>query len=111
MGLDQTKLLLSQPDSADPRVQLAEVLRSAVELLSLPDNEFASSSWPDRAAAVSEVEALLAVVDTGALPDRTSLSVLFAPTGPIQEVSLSSGWADIFLKVAECYERAERRLW
>ena len=109
--LDRTKKLLSQPEATDARVQLAEVLHSAVELLSLPDNDFARSSWPDRAAAVGEVEALLAIVEAGGLPDRTSISVLFAPTGPIQEVSLTSGWADAFLKVAECYDRAERRLW
>ena len=109
--LDCTKQLLSQPDAADARALLADVLRSAVELLSLPDNDFAWSSWADQAAAVGEVEALLAVVEAGGLPDRLSVSVLFAPTGPIQEVSISSGWGDTFLKVAECYDRAERRLW
>ena len=109
--LERTKQLLSQPDAPDARVLLAEVLRSTLELLSLPNNDFAWSSWVDRAAAVGEVEALLAVVEAGGLPDRTSISVLFAPTGPIQEVSLSNGWADTFLKVAECYDRAERRLW
>jgi hypothetical protein len=46
--------------------------------------------------------------------DKTLLedvSVLFAPTGPIQEVSLSSGWSETFLKVAERFDRAERQLW
>jgi hypothetical protein len=109
--LDRTKQLLSQPDATDPRVSLANVLRSAVELLSLPDNNFAWSSWADQAAAVAEVEAVLARVDAGDLPDRTSVSVLFAPTGPIQEVSLNSGWADTFLRLAERYDRAERLLW
>ena len=109
--LDRTKQLFSQPDPADPRVALANVLRSAAELLSLPDNDFAWSSWANQAAAAAEIEALLAVVESGELPDRTSVSVLFAPTGPIQEVSLNSGWADAFLKLAERYDRAERLLW
>jgi hypothetical protein len=109
--LDRTKQLLSQPDANDPRVSLANVLRSAAELLALPENDFAWSSWANQAAAVAEVEAMLVRVEAGELPDRTSLSVLFAPTGPIQEVSLSSGWADTFLKLAERYDRAERLLW
>jgi hypothetical protein len=109
--LDRTKQLLSQPDPTDPRESLAKVLRSAAELLSLPDNDFAWSSWADQAAAVAEVEAMLAVVEAGDLPDRTSLSVLFAPTGPIQEVSVNSGWADTFLKLAERYDRAALLLW
>lgn len=38
-------------------------------------------------------------------------SVLFAPTGPIQEVSLTSGWANPFLKVAERFDNAEKSPW
>ena len=109
--LDRTKQLLSQPDAPDPRVALANVLRSAAELLSLPDNDFTWSSWASQAAAVAEVEAMSALVEAGYLPDRASLSVLFAPTGPIQEVSLNSGWADTFLNLAERYDRAAVVLW
>ena len=109
--LDRTKQLLSHPDAEDPHVLLADVLHSAAELLSLPDNDFAWSSWENMNAAVVEIEALLALVESGQLPERLSVSVLFAPTGPIQEVSLSSGWAEAFLKVSERYDRAERRLW
>lgn len=36
--------------------------------------------------------------------------LLFAPTGSLQEVSLSSGWAETFLKVAERYEEVEATL-
>ncbi len=109
--LDRTRQLLSQPDAEDPRVLLADVLRSAVELLSLPDNDFAWSAWKDKDAAVAEVEGVLALVEAGELPERLSVSVLFAPTGPIQEVSVSSGWGEAFQKVAERYDRAEQRLW
>jgi len=38
------------------------------------------------------------------------MSVLFAPTGPIQEVSLSSGWGQGFLKLAEDFDAAVERL-
>jgi hypothetical protein len=109
--LDRTEQLLSGPEATNPRVALANVLRSAAELLSSPDNDFAWSSWANQAAAVAEVEALLALVEAGELPDRTSISVLFAPTGPIQEVSLNSGWADVFMSLAERYERAAVVLW
>jgi hypothetical protein len=109
--LEHTKQLLSNSDATDPRALLTGVLRSAVELLSLPDNDFAWSSWENRDAAVAEVQWMLGLVERGELPDRVSVSVLFAPTGPIQEVSLSSGWSETFLKVAERFDRAERKLW
>src|SRR4051794_7524876 len=106
--LERTDQLLNGPDPEDPRLLLAAVLRSTHELLSLPENDFAWSSWPDRSTAVAEIEALLSAVEAGRLPERLDVSVLFAVTGPIQEVSLSSGWAHIFMKVAERYDRAER---
>src|SRR5688500_15065905 len=102
--LELTHQLLSSADPQDPRQILAAVLRSARELLSLPQNDFAWSSWPDRTAAVAEIGALLSAIDAGRLPEHLDVSVLFAVTGPIQEVSLSSGWADTFLKVAEHYD-------
>jgi hypothetical protein len=109
--LERTKQLLGQPDADDPRVFLADVLRSAAELLSLPDNDFAWSAWKDKDAAVAEIASVLALIEAGEMPERLSVSVLFAPTGPIQEVSVSSGWGQAFLKVAERYDRAEKRLW
>ncbi len=109
--LELTRQLLSNPDPKDPWVLLVDTLRSARELVALPENDFSWSSWADEKAAVEELDSLLALVDSGVLPDRHKVSVLFAPTGPIQEVSLSNGWADAFVKLAERYDRAERLLW
>ena len=112
MKLDNTKSLLSHPlEGADPREVLLDVLRAAVELLSIEDNDFAWSSWKDSSAAVAEVSRLLAIVEAGGIPDRLAVSVIFAPTGPMQEVSISSGWGETFLKVAERYDYAEKGVW
>jgi hypothetical protein len=51
----------------------------------------------------------VAVLESGKLPPRGDLSVLFAPTGPIQEVSVSSGWGEAFLELAERFDRAAGR--
>jgi hypothetical protein len=91
----------------DPsRQELARVLREARRFLSLPDNDFVWSSWASQDAALDEVDGLIATLDANRLPSRLTLSVLFAPTGPIQEVSLSSGWADEFLTLAERFDGA-----
>ena len=108
--LDCTNQLLGNPDARDPRVLLTDVLRSALELLSLPDNDFVPSG-SERQDLLGTIEAILALLENGDLPGRSTVSLLFAPTGPIQEVSLSSGWADVFLKVSERFDRAEGRLW
>jgi len=110
--LDSTKKLLSYPlEGAEPRGVLIDVLRASIELLSIEENDFGWSSWEDSRAAVAEVSRLLAIAESGGIPDRLTLSVIFAPTGPMQEVSISSGWGDAFLKVAERYDYAEKGIW
>ena len=112
MELAITKQLLARRKwFTNPHNLLIHVLESSIELLSLEDNNFDWSSWRDKEEALSELNSLLAMVQSGDLPERVKISVLFAPTGPIQEVSLSSGWGDIFLKVAEYFDHVESRLW
>lgn len=61
---------------------LIAVMRDARKLLALPGNDFAWSSWEDRKAALAEVDAHIATLERGAVPD---LSVLFLATGPIRK--------------------------
>lgn len=79
---------------------LATLLREARALLARPDNDFDWSSWEDSVHALTEVDALIARLETGDCPPELSISGLFAPTGRMQEVSLSSGWDDAFLDLA-----------
>lgn len=91
------------------RRDLVVVLREAWALLSMPGNDFAWSSWADAGAALREVDGLIAALEAGRLPLRLDVSVLFAPTSPLQEVSLSSGWAEEFLALATHFDRAEEQ--
>jgi len=85
---------------------LRSVLEEARELLAAADNDFTWSSWQDRDDALSEIDTLLAELRSGVAPSILTLHVLFAPTGPIQEVSLSSGWGDAFIALAERFDAA-----
>jgi hypothetical protein len=87
---------------------LLQVLKDTRAVLVRPDNNFAWSSWKNAGAALKEIDALIERVSTGAAPDPPELRVLFAPTGPIQEVSVSSGWGDTFLQLAERFDDAMR---
>jgi hypothetical protein len=78
-------------------------------LLARPENAFSWSSWEDPRAALEEMDALIQRVADGAEPDLQQLRVLFAPTGPIQEVSLSGGWCDTFLELAARLDAAISR--
>ncbi len=42
-------------------------------------------------------------------PDKNSypenIDMQFGPTGPLQEISISNGWSEVFLKLAEQYDK------
>jgi len=78
--------------------------------LALPDNDFVWSSWRDANHALEEIDGILTTLRDGRVPNETQMQELFAPTGPIQEVSLSSGWGDAFLRLADDFDAAIDRL-
>ena len=80
--------------------------RNAAHRLWSHSNDFTWSSWQDRDDALSEIDTLLSELRSGIAPSILTLHVLFAPTGPIQEVSLSSGWGDAFVELAERFDAA-----
>ena len=86
--------------------QLIEILQEARALLALPDNDFSWSGWEDQEHALREFDDLVSQLKTGDLSRLLDLRVLFAPTGPMQVVSLSSGWGDEFLPVAGRFDAA-----
>ena len=90
----------------DPAAEgLLAVLAETRSLLARPGNEFTWSRWTDGREALAELDALIAGVRAGN-GSKMALASLFAPAGPIQDVSLSSGWAPEFLALAERFDKA-----
>ena len=83
--------------------KLISVIRDTRQYLAREGNDYSWSSWNDQEQALSEIDSVLAQLEGGSVPD---IEVLFAPTGPIQEVSVSSGWSREFLKLAEQFDEA-----
>lgn len=61
--------------------------------------------WEDVDEALSEIDALLESVRSGRVP-RRALGLLFAPTAPLQDLSIAAGWADEYLALAARGDRA-----
>ena len=85
---------------------LLDVFQRARDLVARPDNDFAWSSWRDTEDALEEIDSILSRLQRGEIPALLEMSVLFAPTGPMQELSLSSGWGNRFLGLAEEFDAA-----
>ena len=88
------------------RDAVLKILQETRALLARPENDFAWSSWENGEAALKEIDSLIASVRRGTLSDPTDFVWLFGPTGPIQEVSVSSGWGDMFLELAKRLDAA-----
>ncbi len=85
---------------------LLDVFQRARDLVARPDNDFAWSSWRDVEHALEEIDGLIARLQNDDIPDTFDMSVLFAPTGPMQELALSSGWGNRFLGLASEFDAA-----
>lgn len=90
---------------------LIDVLEAAAELVARPGNRFLWSPWDDAAEARAELRGLIAALRGDARPDRVRYAVVFAPTGPLQELAIDSGWGDAFLVLAERFDRVAGRIW
>src|ERR1035437_4594960 len=101
---------LFRPRAAEAaRSAMIEVLRESRVLIARPGNDFSWSSWEGPDDALKEIDGLIEMIQRGEKPERVAISVIFAPTGPMQELSLSSGWGREFCGVAERFDRAMRR--
>lgn len=84
---------------------LIEVLAEAREWSARPDNSFAWSSWADTADALNELDGWLEHLRDGGR-GVGGIATIFAPTGPLQELALSSGWGETFIELADRFDAA-----
>ena len=82
--------------------KLIAILRETRALLGRDENDFSWSSWTNKEHALSEIDSIISELENGSVPE---IGVLFAPTGPIQEVSLGSSWEDKFIELAERFDK------
>jgi hypothetical protein len=81
--------------------KLISVLKETRDFLARNENDFSWSSWENQSEALSEIDSVIANLENGKMPD---IRYLFGPTGRIQEVSLSSGWGEEFIELANRFD-------
>lgn len=89
---------------------LTAILCEVQELLNRTGNDFSWSSWKNAEEAVAEIQAHSKRIEHGDYSCVSNLEMLFAPTGPIQEASMSSGWAWEYLAIAQRFDEEIKKL-
>lgn len=90
--------------------ELTEVLHRTRELLAHPGIDFGWSHWNNQEDALREFDSFARQIEVGDLSRRQELELLFAPTGPLQEVSINSGWGEEYLRLAEKFDSLIKRV-
>jgi hypothetical protein len=87
------------------RQSLIRVLREAQCLIDRPGNDFSWSYWRNADEARADIDHLVAILESGQMPPRQNIEVLCVVTGPICEVSVSSGWGPEYLALSETMDK------
>lgn len=91
----------------DP-VEVVRLLEVLIGIIARPDTDLSWSGYDDPEVLITELRGLIRRMrqpdpDAGAVRE---ISLLFAPTGRIQEIAISSGWGEGYLVLAEQMDRA-----
>lgn len=86
--------------------KLLEVFEKIRELAIRPENDFSWSWWDDADGVLREIDPILNQLRTGSMPVSNSFTSLFLPTSGLQELSLSSGWGNEFVEIANEFDFA-----
>lgn len=100
-----TKSLFSRLKTMADIPELINILREVRSYLQHGEGDYSWSSWEDDQAALAEIDEIIRNLLLGGQPPSV-LYVLFAVTGPMQEVSLSSGWGNEFVVLADRFDKA-----
>ena len=86
--------------------EIIGVLEEVVCILDRPDTDVAWSRYNNVAEAVSDLSQHIALLRSGDISRIEDLASLFAPSGSLQEISITSGWGERFLCLAAWFDRA-----
>lgn len=77
-----------------------------IELLECPDVDVIWSSYDNPEQVISDIKTIENSILNGDIKAIDKMKFLLAPTGDLQEISISSGWGDEFLEIADTIEIA-----
>jgi len=104
-------LLNRKLDTRYPVQELINIFECLIELINYPENDFAWTIWDNSSEAANKLQNIIGLLKSGELPNRDDISFLFLPTGSLDELSISSGWSDIFIKIADKCFFIEGLIW
>ena len=85
---------------------IIEILKTVKELILEPKTDISWSIFENKDDLVIEIDAHIQKLKLRDFSKVKDLILLFAPTSDFQEISLSSGWGNRYLKISERFDTA-----
>jgi hypothetical protein len=91
----------------NPRLfdEVIGILQEVKHVLEVPGTDVAWSRYKSVEEAVGDIHQHIERLRAGDVSKIDDLTLLFAPTGSLQEISISSGWGEAFLYLAARFDR------
>lgn len=86
--------------------EIIGILQLVIRILQQPGTDVVWSHYNSVREATDDIEQHIERLRRGDLTGIEDLTLLFAPTGSLQEIAINSGWGDGFLTLAADYDRA-----
>lgn len=84
--------------------QLIDLLKCVRSIVDFPEVDLCWSRYNDLAELLKEIDLYIDKIKTHDDSIKADLSFFFAPTGSLQEISISNGWGEKFIEIAEAID-------
>lgn len=81
--------------------EVIEVLEKVKEIIINYEMDLSYSDYESEKQLISDIDVYIAKLKSNDFSCNNKISFLFAPTGDLQEIAISSGWSDEYMKLAE----------
>jgi hypothetical protein len=86
--------------------EIIQILDKIIGKLSLPGCDVVWSHYDSQAEALTDVKEHIERLKKNDFSKLGDLKLLFAPTGSLQDISISNGWGTEFLVLATQFDKA-----
>jgi hypothetical protein len=95
---------------ASPLCEIIDILNEIIRIVRRSEIDVVWSGYDTTDDVLSDLTGHIGRLTNNDLSRRKELKILFAPTGPLQEIALSSGWGDQFLSIAERFDQEMKKI-
>lgn len=90
--------------------EVVQVVEDVLAIVEAEPQDVTWSRWDEPEEMVADVRNHVALLRRGDVSQVPELKMLFAPTGSLQEVAISSGWGERYLRLAARFDAARTGL-